>query len=271
MLIDLLFLFTFSTASQPTFAQTVAKVGNIEISLEDFKKRYEEVKKSTINPPTPEVFLDDLVRYEMGVQEAEKMKLENDPIVKERIRQELYKGYIEKQIGSQVDSIKISEAEMKDSYNKKPELRSSHIFIEVKRGATEDQKKIARDRAGEILKEVKGSKRPFEELVKLYSDDSLSKATGGDIGYQNQINNVPALYDALLKMKVGEIAGPFQSPMGYHIIKLTGRRSFQEADHVSIRAGVMNVKRKALFDAYFKKIQGRYSVTKNEKLIKSLK
>lgn len=271
MFIDLFIFLSLGAFSQPSMAQVVAKVGNVEISQKEFMARYDEVKKSTINPPTPEVFLEDLIRFEIGVQEAQKLKLENDPVVYERIRQELYKGYVEKEIGKQVDAIKITEAEMKASYDKKPEIRSSHIFIELKRGATPEETKIARGRAVEIYKEVKGSKRPFEELVKLYSDDTLSKTTGGDIGYQNQINNVPTLYDAMLKMRVGDVGGPFQTPMGFHIIKITGRRSFKDADHVAIRAGVLNEKRKAIFDAFFKKISGRYSVTKNEKLIKSLK
>jgi parvulin-like peptidyl-prolyl isomerase len=271
MFIDLFLVFALSSFALPAQAQTVAKVGDVEISLKEFTARYEDVKRTTINPPTPEIFLEDLIRFEMGVQEAKKQNLQNDPVVQERIRQELYKGYVEREIGRQVDSIKITEAEMKASYAKRPEIRSSHIFIELKRGSNEEEKKIARNRALEIYKEVKASKRPFEELVKLYSDDSLSKATGGDIGYQNQINNVPALYETIMKMKVGEISTPVESPMGFHIVKVTGRRAFKDADHVAIRAGVLNEKRKAIFDAYFKKVRGRYSVTKNEKLIKSLK
>lgn len=271
MFIDLFLILSVGFFSAPASAQTVATVGSVEISLQDFTARYEDVKKTTINPPTPEVFLDDLIRYEMGIQEAQKMKLENDPIVRERIRQELYKGYVEQGIGKQVDSIKISEEEMRASYSKKPEIRSSHIFIELKQGATAEQKKIAKARAQEIYKDVSASKRPFEELVKLYSDDTLSKVAGGDIGYQNQINNVPAIYESLLKLKVGQISAPIETPMGFHIIKVTDRRSFRDADHVAIRAAILNEKRKVLFDAYFKKVKGRYSVTKNEKLLKSLK
>ncbi|MCB0351068.1 MAG: peptidylprolyl isomerase [Bdellovibrionales bacterium] len=271
MLKEVFVAFVVGSAAQVAHAQNVAKVGNSVITLKDFNSKYEEVKRQTINPPTPEVFLEDLIRFEIGVQEAEKKKIENDPAVKDRLRQELYKALIDKEIGKQVDAIKISEAELRDYYKNNPEIRSSHILIEHKSDATPAQIAAAQKRALEIYAEVKKSKRPFEELVKLYSDDTLSKAAGGDIGYQNRITVVPSYYDAIAKLKTGQIAGPIQTQYGFHIIKATGRRAYKDANRRQIRAAVFDVKRKVLFDAYFKKIGSRYPVTKDQKLIKSIK
>jgi parvulin-like peptidyl-prolyl isomerase len=271
MLKEVFIAFVVGSFSYSAHAQVVAKVGSTEISLKDFKAKYEDVRRQTINPPSPEVFLEDLIRFEIGVQEAEKKKLENDPTVKERWKQELYKALIEKEIGAGVEKIKISEAELRDFYKNNPEIRSSHILIEYKPDATDEQKAAAKKRAYEIYEDVKKSKRPFEELVKLYSDDTLSKAAGGDIGYQNRITVVPTYYEALLKLDTNEISAPIQTQFGFHIVKATGRRSFQDANRRQIRASVYDEKRKALFDAYFKKVGSRYSVTKDEKLIKSLK
>jgi peptidyl-prolyl cis-trans isomerase C/peptidyl-prolyl cis-trans isomerase D len=271
MLKEISIILFVASFAQYASAQVVAKVGSSEITLKDFKAKYEDVKRQTINPPTPEIFLDDLIRFEMGVQEAEKRKLANDPAVRERMRQELYKGLVEKELGKQTEKIKVTEAEMRNYYKDNPEIRSSHILIEFKQDATPEQKEVARKRALEIYKEVKGSKRPFEELVKLYSDDTLSKAAGGDIGYQNRISVVPTYYDALLKLKNNEISEPVLTLYGYHIIKATGRRSFQDANRRQIRAAVYDTKRKALFDSFFKKLSSGYPVTKDEKLIKSLK
>lgn len=263
-----LFLSFFTQAAS---AQVLAKVGNREITLESFKEKFAEIKRQTINPPTPEAFLEDLIRFEMGVQEAEKRKIENDPLVKERLRQELYKALIEMEIGKAVEGIQISEAEMRDYYKKNPEYRSSHILIEYKPDATVEQKALALKRANEIYEEVKKSKRPFEELVKLYSDDTLSKNSGGDIGFQNRITVVPTYYEAMVALKPNEISKPVPTLYGYHIIKVTGRRSYDDANKRQIRAAVFDVKRKRLFDQYFNKISSKYKVTKDEKLIKSLK
>ncbi len=271
MLKEIFIAVVIGVAAQASHAQSVAKVGKTEITLKEFQEKYNEVRRQTINPPTPEIFLDDLVRFEIGVQEAEKRKIENDPAVKERLRQELYKALIDNELGKKVDAIKITEGEMKDYYKNNPEIRSSHILIEYKTDATAEQKKIAYKRAIEIYDEVKKSKRPFEELVKLYSDDTLSKAAGGDIGYQNRITVVPSYYDAMAKLKINQISSPIQTQYGFHIIKTTGRRSFQDANRRQIRAAVLDAKRKVLFDAYFKSLNSRYPVTKDVKLIKSVK
>ncbi len=263
-----LFVFSFAAVAQ---AQVVAVVGNSKITLDQFKKKFEDVKKQAINPPEPQLFLEDLVRYELGVQEAERQGLRNDPGVKERFRQELYKALVEKELGKKVDAIKVSEKEMRAFYKKNPEFRSSHILIEFKPDATEAQRKEALKRATEIYQEVKKSKRPFEELVKLYSDDNLSKMNGGDIGYQSRMTVVPTYYQALAKLKVGQITGPIRTLYGYHIVKLTGIRSFQDANKKQLRAAVFDSKRKDIFDAYFKKLKGKYTVKTDESLLKTLK
>ena len=70
-------------------AQVLATVGNAKITVEEFNRKLDDIKKQAMNPPTPEQFLEDLVRYEVGVQEAEKMKLANEALVKERFKQVL--------------------------------------------------------------------------------------------------------------------------------------------------------------------------------------
>lgn len=240
--------------------KVVATVGSKNITLKEFNEKYDEVTKQTINPPTREIFLEDIVRYEMGLQEAAKRGLENDPIVKERIRQEVYKGLIERELGKRVSEIKVTEDEMRAYYQKNPEIRSSHILTEFKPDATEAQKSEARDRAKANFAEVKKSKRPFEELVALYTDDVLSKKTGGDVGWQSRLTLVPNYYEAVLKAKVGDIIGPIETQYGYHIIKITGRHAYNEANKRQIRAAVFDNKRKQIFDAYFANLKKQYPV-----------
>lgn len=253
-------------------AQVVATVGSKTITLEEFKKRYDEVRRNAYNPPPADLFLEDLVRYEVGVQEAEKQNLQNDPIVKERFRQELYKALVEKAIGNKVSNIKVTEAEMKKYYEKNPNLRTSHILIEFRADATPDQKEAARKRALEILADVKKSKREFGEMARLLSDDVVTKERGGDLDFQNRVTLVPPYYDAALGMKVGEIKGPVETRFGFHIIKLTGRQSYADViDKRPIRTAVFDEKRKVLFDDYFKSLKNKYKIDVNKAALKGLK
>lgn len=261
-------LLLISTQALAQKGEVVVQVGKENITVEEFNKKYNEVKSQTMNPPTRDQFLEDLIRYEVGVQEAYKRGFEKDPIVIERFRQEMYKALLEKDIGPRIQKIQVSDKEMQAWYKNNPELRTSHILIEYKPGATAAQIAEAKKRATEILEEVKKSKRPFEELVKLYSDDALSKQAGGDVGWQSRVTLVPAYYDAISGMKVGEVKGLIETQFGYHVIKLTGRRSFENANKRQIRAAVFDEKRRLIFNEYFDKLKKTYSIKENKSAIK---
>jgi len=250
-------------------AQIVATVGNIKITTEEFKRRYQPTQQ-LMNAPTKEQFLEDLIRLKVGVQEAGRLKLENETAVKDRFDQVLYNSLLEQQVGPKVEQIKISEAELREHYKKNPEFRLAHILIDVKSGATAQEREVVKKRAMEILDDVKNSKRPFEELVKLFSDDLQTKEAGGDIGYQSRVTLVPVLYDTALKMKVGEVKGLIETPFGFHIVKLIDKRSFDMADKQQIRAALFDEKRAQIFNDYFAKAKKQYKIDVNKEVLKSL-
>jgi parvulin-like peptidyl-prolyl isomerase len=241
----------------------VATVGNKNITLEEFNRRYEEVVKLTVNPPSKKLFLEDLIRYEVGVQEAEKRNLAKDPVVAERLRQELYKSLIEKELGKRIEDIKVSDQEMKDFYKSNPEIRTRHILIEIKPKPTAAERATAKKRAEEILSEVKKSKKPFQELVGLYTDDLATKKNGGDVGFQTRLSVLPAYYEAALKLRPGEVSSVVETPYGFHIIELIKKNSFNEANKRQVKAAVFEKKRLSLFNEYFDKVKKSYAISIN--------
>lgn len=254
-------------AQKPT--DVVATINNQKITYEQFNKKYADVlSQVSVNPPSKKLFLEDLVRYEIGVQEARKRNLEKDPLIADRINQELYKGLLEKELGNRVQNIKVSDQEMRAWYAKNPQIRLSILIVEVKPGATPQQRAEAQKRATEILNEVKKSSRPFEELVRLYSDDLTTKNIGGDVGWQSRITLNPAYYDAASKLKLNAMTQQLvETAFGFHIIKLTGKRSYQDAPKREIRMAVFDEKRKVLFDNFFSNLRKTYKVEVNSKLV----
>ncbi len=257
---------SFSFAQNPQ--EVVAQIGDRKITLKDFDEKYDQVKATTTNWPTREQFLEDLIRYEVGVLEAEKRNLQQDPMVQERFKQELYKALLEKELGKKAEAITISDAEMKSWYKDNPQLRLSQIVIELKFDASAEQKAEATKRANEIYQEVLKSKRPFEELVKLYSDDPLTKQVGGDMGWITRVTVIPQVYDMAVKLRNGEIKGLVRSPFGLHILKLTGRRTFDDADKRQIRMGAFEEKKLKLFNDFFGQLKKKYPIKANPKLVK---
>jgi parvulin-like peptidyl-prolyl isomerase len=179
------------------------------------------------------------------------------------MREELYKGLIEKELSDKINAIAVSDAEMKDYYQTAPELRTSHILTEVKQGATAAERAAAKKRADEIYSEVQKSKQPFEKLVKLYSDDIATKDKGGDVGFQSRMTVVQSYYDAALRLKLNGVTGVVETPYGFHIIKLTGKHLFSESQKRASRAAVFEKKRLALFNDYFDKLKKRYKISVN--------
>lgn len=244
--------------------EVVASIGNTKITVKEFNDKFNQAFKNSVNPlPTKAQFLEELIRFEVGVQEAEKRNLDRDPIVRDAMRRELYKGLLEKELGMKVQNMPITEAEMAEHYKRNPEIRFSHILFELKPNPTPEQRKEALDRANKILDEVKKSKRPFPELVKLYSDDPLSKQVGGDAGWQSRLTIVPQLYDAALSGKPGDIKGLIETQFGFHIIRITDKRTYENASKRAVRLSVFEEKRKKIFDEYMEKLKKSYSIKSN--------
>ncbi len=261
--------FAFHSIAQ---AQVLATVGNQKITVKDFNKKLADVRMaSPLNTPTPEQFLEDLIRFEIGVQEAQKIKLQNDPMVKERMKQALYGVLLEKKLGAKVEGIKISEGELKAYYKNNPDLHLAHILIDVKPNATSQEREVAKRRALEILEEVKASKRPFAELVKLYSDDIPTKEFGGDIGFQSRATLSPEIYSFAQGMSKGQIKGLVETQFGYHILQLVDRRSYELADKRQIRLSLFESKRAQIFNNYFNSVKKKYKVSVDAKALQSLK
>lgn len=262
------FSFTLGFCFSAVAEDPLAVVGEKKITIEEFNQRYKEVLEKTTNPPSKDLFLEDLVRYEIGVQEAQKKKISDDPVVAERIRQEIYKGLIEKELGEKIDKVQINEEQMKKWYTDNPEIRTAHILIEIKPNANATERAAAKKRADEIHSEVKKSTRPFEELVKLYSDDTATKDAGGDIGFQTPLTIVPEYYSFAVKLKKDEVKGLLETKFGFHIVKFVEKNTYEKSNKRQVRAAVFDVERKKLFDEYFKGLKGKYTVKINKGLLK---
>lgn len=254
-------IISFSQAQDKS--SVLATVGSTQITAADFNAQFEDVKKRSLNPPTRAQFLEELIRFELGVQEAQKMKLDQDPIVKRQMTQAMYAALLEKKLTDDISKITVSDKEMQEFYKNNPEFRLSHIRIDLRSDATPEQKTESKKRGQEIFDEVKKSKRPFEELVRLYSDDPISKAVGGDLGWQTKLTISPNIYEQMTSMKVNEIKGLFETPFGFHIIKLTGKRTFETANKRAIRTAVYDEKRKQIMDRYFEGLKKSYKVKIN--------
>lgn len=175
-------------------------------------------------PDSPELrtnIRDILVNQELVTQEAIKKGLDRIPEVETQIRINEQQILINAYMQDYLMTHPITEELMRREYETAraqmgdKEYQARHILVKQE------------DEAKQIISQLKQGAK-FEELAALKSEDSGSRANGGDLGW-----NVPARYvkpfaDALTRLAKGALTvTPVQSPFGWHVIRLDDERPTQ--------------------------------------------
>ena len=102
---------------------------------------------------------------------------------------------------------------------------AQHVLVAYK-GAKRVPKGITRSRAEakaraqEVVAKVHGG-APFEDVVKLYSDDAGSVDRMGSVGKFRRGDMDPAFSAAAFALRPGEVSDVVETPFGFHVIKRT--------------------------------------------------
>ncbi|MFQ5668944.1 MAG: SurA N-terminal domain-containing protein [Acidobacteriota bacterium] len=127
------------------------------------------------------------------------------------------------------DQVQVTEEQLQAEYDASlqtrftipEERRASHILLKLPPGATEEERRVIRRRAEEVLQRVQAGE-DFASLAKDLSEDT-SAPNGGDLGFFKKGVMTLPFEQAVWQLKEpGEVSGLIQSEFGYHIIQLTG-------------------------------------------------
>src|SRR5688500_2412724 len=130
--LGLAFLALGALATTAFAATELARVNGKVITVEEFNKKYQALLPLYQNKtPTKQTVLDDLIKRELGIQEAKKLKLDQDPEVVDEMNTVLYQALLRKQLAKDFEKITITDGDAKDWYSKNPDIRTSHIFVAV--------------------------------------------------------------------------------------------------------------------------------------------
>ncbi|MBC7333715.1 MAG: peptidylprolyl isomerase, partial [Actinobacteria bacterium] len=88
-----------------------------------------------------------------------------------------------------------------------------------------------------IESELKNGAR-FEDLAKKYSDDKISAANGGDIGYVSKSELIKELGDVAFSLNVGEVSDIVETPYGFYILKVTDRKKEYIKDFEEVKDSI---------------------------------
>lgn len=229
--------------------EVLAEVNGATITTSDFNKELENLppylKPMTETAEGKKEMLETMVIRELILQEAKKDGVDKSPEVAEKL-EELKKrlvveAYLKKKVEEQAN---ISDADLqkfydenKDKFKSGDQIRASHILVK--------DEKTAQD----VLAKLK-SGGSFEELAKKHSMDSAGQK-GGDLGWFGKGSMLPEFEKAAFSLKEGELSGIVRTKFGFHVIKLTGKRSAGQREFAEvkdqIKAALLPTKQQEVF------------------------
>jgi peptidyl-prolyl cis-trans isomerase C len=246
--------------------------------LDEYLRRLPDAQRSKYNTPQGMATLTTrIMQEEIAYREAKKMKLAEREDIAEMVEQMTREILIGKYIEEVVDvKARPTDEELheyydthQDIYTELERIRAQHIF-------SKDKAKLE-----DLKARVEEGGEKFTTLAHTYSEDLMSKADGGDLGYFNPggyikgVGFSQAFSDAVSLMEPGKIYGPIKWERGYSIVRVNEKvpatvKPYEEVvDDIANR--MAGEKLDDVRDAHFATVQKTYQ-TRNflqERLDKS--
>ena len=135
------------------------------------------------------------------------------------------------------------------------QTHARHILIKLSEVLSEKEAK----RKIDVIKERLDNGGKFEELARQFSEDG-SANNGGDLGWVNPGDTVPAFEKAMNGLGLGELSEPVLSPFGWHIIQVLERRQqdmTKEASRLKARQEIRVRKSEEAYQDWIRELRDR--------------
>jgi peptidyl-prolyl cis-trans isomerase C len=245
----------------------LAKIDNTTITQADFDREFKALpdyaQQIFTDAEGREKFLNEIVNKEILYKEAMKKGFDKSPEFNKKMEDfkklTLVSEVFEKEIMAKST---VSDQDIRDYYDKNKdsfvmatEIKASHILVKTEEEA---QKVLARLKKGE----------KFEAIAKAVSLDTASARNGGDVGFFKKGQMVPEFERAAASLKVGDISIPVKTQFGYHIIKVTDKKTGSPVEFEKVRdlisQKLSGEKQKEAFEAYITELKKTYKVELNK-------
>lgn len=121
-----------------------------------------------------------------------------------------------------LNEVRGSERVMED------QVRARHILLTTNEVLDDD---AIEQRLRGIRDQIRGGD-DFGPIARAVSEDTVSAADGGDLGWIGPGAFVPEFEEQLAEIEIGELSEPFQTRYGWHIVEVTDRRSHDMTDEL---------------------------------------
>jgi len=160
-------------------------------------------------------------RESLATKVAKEGKLDTaviDMEVAEFKRQLLISRYFEQYLKDNV-----SDVAVRNYYTSNPDkyqadqIHVAHILIRTNAKTSENERSALATRAGEAYSKIIQGEE-FAKIAEIYSEDKVSGAKGGDLGWLSLGAIDPLFSEQAFSMSKGQVSKPFETPFGFHIL-----------------------------------------------------
>lgn len=210
-------------------AQTVMTVAGKSVSLGEFEYAYHKNgdTEGAVEEKTVEEYAQMFLNYKLKVAAAEALRLDTLQSFKEEFR-----TYRDMQLTPYMVDQHYIDSVAHVVYDNtlariggKDLLRPAHILLRVAPKATDDERAAVRMRIDSLYNALQGG-ADFTSLARQFSEDPGSRAEGGLLPWIGPGSTIKEFEDAAYALQPGEMSRPFETSVGYHIIRMSERKPF---------------------------------------------
>jgi peptidyl-prolyl cis-trans isomerase D len=134
---------------------------------------------------------------------------------------------------------------------------ASHILVEVDENADAATREAAEAKARGLAVKARAEGADFAALAEAESDDTGSKAAGGDLGWVGKDTMPAPLESALFAMQPGQISDPVKTEFGWHVLKLREIKAGEQESFEQVRDALVREQAEADRERVFNDLSSR--------------
>lgn len=119
-------------------------------------------------------------------------------------------------------------------------IRIRQVLVRASPGSPSAGRDTGRAKAQEVVRRLREGEE-FAAVARAESDDAMSAARGGDMGYLSRGTMPQAFEDAAFRLQPGEVSDVVETQFGFHVLSVTDRRAEGIALLEEVRARIVAV------------------------------
>jgi peptidyl-prolyl cis-trans isomerase C len=241
----------------------VALVNGRQITQTEFEARWGELAEATKARYEKEGgkrrFLDELITRELLMQEARKLGLDQNDVIRDRAQRYREQLILDELLKDRIKTkIELSNEELDAFYEQHAQELLTPLKVRV------SQMLLPNISAAKDLEKQINQGGHFAQFAQRYSIDEKSKAKGGDLGPYRKDLVVPEVDEVIHTLKPGFVSAPIKTDAGYYLVMISSLDTeIIQADvavRERLRQELLNEKRRKRFDDVIVDIRAKATI-----------